>query len=145
MYQGTQWQNVLFGNWLWKLVTVIWMAVFTLIFLEHFQSKNICVAILHFQYALTFTQRAALTMRCHSDKTAEFHQVTGAGYWRNKFAWVTSKSPHKKDQTRNNYYQILLILKNMEVNNFYFSKLVSELYTFHITINKNQNKGYFSS
>jgi hypothetical protein len=56
------------------------MAVFTLISLEHFQSKNICVAILHFQYTLTFTQRAALMLRCHSDMTAEFHQVMGAGY-----------------------------------------------------------------
>jgi len=58
---------------------------------------------------------------------------------------MTSKSPHKKDQTRNNYYQILFILKNMKVNNFYFSKLVSELYTLLVNINKNQNKGHFSS
>jgi len=58
---------------------------------------------------------------------------------------MTSKSPHKKDQMRNNYYQILFILKNMEVNNFYFSKLSSELYTILVTVNKNQNKRYFSS
>jgi len=33
----------------------------------------------------------------------------------------------------------------MKVNNFYFSKLLSELYTLLVTVNKNQNKGYFSS
>jgi len=145
MYQGSQWPSVVFGNWLWKLITVLWMAVFKMIFLEHFQSKNTWVAILHFKYTLTFPWWAALMLRYNSDTTAEFHQVTGAGCWRNKFLCVTSKSPHKKDQTRHNYYQILFILKNKKVNNFYFSTLVSELYTLLVTINKNQNKGYFSS
>jgi hypothetical protein len=46
---------------------------------------------------------------------------------------------------RNSYYQMLFILKYKEVNNFYFSTLVSELYTILVTINKNQNKGYLSS
>jgi len=136
---------MVFGNWLWTLVTVIWMADFTWIFLEHFQSKNIWIAILHFEYTLTSPWWAALTLRCHSDITVEFHQVTGAGYWKKKFAWMSFKSPHKKDQMRNNYNQILFILKNMKVNNFYFSKLLSELYALLVTVNKNQNKAYFSS
>ena len=53
-YQGSQWLSVVLCNWLWKLITVIWMAVFTLIFLEHFQCKKIWVTILHFEYTLTF-------------------------------------------------------------------------------------------
>jgi hypothetical protein len=45
---------------------------------------------------------------------------------------------------RNSYYQILFILKSMKVNNLYFSKLVSEIYTLLVTFNKNQNKVFFS-
>jgi hypothetical protein len=58
---------------------------------------------------------------------------------------MTSKSPHKKDQTRNNCYQTFFILKIMKANNLYFSKVVLELYKLLVTINKNQNKGYFPS